>query len=297
MMRVASFFSGIGGFDLGFQNIGMNIVFQCEKNKFSQQVLQKHWPNVPRHGDINTLDVINIPDSELWCGGFPCQDLSLANNGKRQGLDGKYSGLFFKFKELIQQRLPKWVVMENVPGLLNSQKGADFSLIIHALDELGYGVAWRVLDSKFFGTPQRRRRVYIVASYQSRNAAEVLFDNRRIAITLKTSRGQEEAITQGFGNSNPEANLYSIQNAAIGRNHKAGPQGKGYRCDGETWTLDSRGSSDVVCTTHDPFRIRETTNFPRWVDGSRFTSLGNAVTISVIEWIGRGIIEVELASK
>jgi len=119
-LKVASFFSGIGGFDLGLENAGMKVVFQCEIDKFCQKVLNKHWPKVELQGDINDLTCEQIPESELWCGGFPCQDLSLANQGKRIGLRGKRSGLFYKFSELISERKPRWVIIENVPGILNS---------------------------------------------------------------------------------------------------------------------------------------------------------------------------------
>src|SRR6185369_15826338 len=94
-LKVASFFAGIGGFDLGLERAGMKVVFQCEKNVFCQQVLRKHWPDAKFFSDITKLDSSEIPDADVWCGGFPCQDLSLANQGKRKGLKGERSGLFY----------------------------------------------------------------------------------------------------------------------------------------------------------------------------------------------------------
>ena len=114
-LRVSSFFAGIGGFDLGLERSGMEVVFQCEVNKFCQSVLRKHWSNVKLVGDIKTLESMDIPKSDLWCGGFPCQDLSLANQGKRKGLQGGRSGLFFKFAELLSEKCPRWIIIENVP--------------------------------------------------------------------------------------------------------------------------------------------------------------------------------------
>jgi len=292
-MNVASFFSGIGGFDLGLEKAGCHIVFQCEINKFDQQVLIKHWPNVPKHDDIKTLTPDNIPNSDIWCAGFPCQDVSLANNGKREGLNGKRSGLFHTFAELVQQRYPRWILLENVPGLLSSQKGEDFRTIISKLDELGYGVAWRVFDAKFFGTPQRRRRVFIVASHQSICSSKVLFDDSRASITCQTYTRSSENASSRPRESNSESNTYAIQNAAIGRVHTSGPQAKGYRCDGETWTFDSRGRADAVCSPTDAFGIREVPGIPRGLDHARYTSLGNAVNMIVVEWIGRGIKEID----
>lgn len=292
-MRIASFFAGIGGFDLGFERSGMSVVFQCELNPFAQQVLKKHWPNIPLHDDINTLQHDQIPQAELYCGGFPCQDLSLANQGKRKGLEGKRSGLFYKFAELIEGNRPNWVVLENVPGLLNSQNGKDFRVVIGTLDELGYGVAWRVFDAKYFGTPQRRRRVFIVASYRSLSAGSVLLDEEPLTVASRSGGCKRENTPNRNGTRYSEPNLYTIQHAAVGRKHTAGPQSKGYRNDGETWTLDSRGSGDVVCSTSHAFGIRETPGVSRRMDSSRYRAVGNAVCVPVIEWIGRRIIEVD----
>lgn len=292
-MRVASFFAGIGGFDLGFERAGMQVVFQCEINEFSRKVLKKHWPDVPLHGDIQTLSPDDIPEADLYCGGFPCQDVSLANQGKRQGLKGARSGLFYKFAEFIEYRQPKWVVLENVPGLLNSQHGQDFRVVIGKLDELGYGVAWRVFDAKYFGTPQRRRRVFIVASYRCLSAATVLFDEQAFTVPIGSSSSQKQEPTSRNGTRLTEPALYTIQHAAIGRKHTAGPQSKGYRNDGETWTLDSRGSGDVLCSTDDAFGIRETSGLPGGMDANRYRAVGNAVCVPVVEWIGRRIMATE----
>lgn len=292
-LRVASFFAGIGGFDLGFERAGMEVVFQCENNKFCQKVLKKHWPETMLVGDINSIAADDIPGSDLWCGGFPCQDLSLANQGKRKGLEGGRSGLFFKFSELISKRLPRWVVIENVPGLHNSQNGEDFKILLQTLDELGYCVSWRVLDAKYFGTPQRRRRVYVVASHRNFMSAQVLFDSRGTEIAYRAGLGKREAYGPSNGNGNKKANLYSIQHASIGRHHLAGPQAKGYRNDGETYTLDSRGNSDAVCKADGSFRMRKTTGIPSGLDGNRYRAIGNAVAVPVVEWLGKMIVKAE----
>ena len=291
-IRVASFFSGIGGFDLGLEKAGMQVVFQSEKNKFAQKVLQKHWPNVLLNDDINNIEAHEIPAADLWCAGFPCQDLSLANQGKRKGLNGHRSGLFYKFASLASEKRPDWIILENVPGLLNSAKGDDFKILLESLDELGYCLSWRVLDAKYFGTPQRRRRVYIVGSYRNVLSTEVLFERGTTQVAPKTSHGKKghssKRIQTGIGNSN----YYSIQHATIGRKPNAGPQGKGFRSDGETYTLDSRGSADAVYKKDDAFRIRETSRIPSRMDSNRYRALGNAVAVPVIEWIGKRIIKV-----
>ncbi|MBE5851304.1 MAG: DNA cytosine methyltransferase [Lachnospiraceae bacterium] len=292
-MRVASFFSGIGGIDLGLERAGMEVVFQCEILKFGQKVLKQHWPDVILADDITRVESADIPDVDVFAGGFPCQDLSLANQGKRKGLEGARSGLFYKYADLIEEKRPRWVFIENVPGLLNSAQGGDFKVVVSTLDELGYGVAWRVLDAKFFGTPQRRRRTYIVASLGTIGAAEVLFEQGTDPVADSKSNRTRNFLASGNDESLPESNVFSIQHAGIGRRASAGPQGKGYRNDGETYTLDSRGSSDAVCKTDAPFRMRTTPRFSGGLDGDRYRAIGNAVCVPVIEWIGKRIIEVD----
>ena len=268
-MKVASFFSGIGGIDLGLEKAGMEVAFQCEILPFGQKVLKKHWPNVPLAQDITKVVGTDIPEVDVFAGGFPCQDLSLANQGKRKGLEGARSGLFYKYAELIEEKRPRWVFIENVPGLLNSAQGGDFSVVLSTLDELGYCVAWRVLDAKFFGTPQRRRRTYIVGSLGTPGAAEVLFERGTNPISDSKSNRSRNFIASGNDESLPESNIFSIQHAGIGRRASAGPQGKGYRNDGETYTLDSRGSSDAVCKTDAPFGVRSSAGLSKTVDSNR----------------------------
>ncbi len=290
-LNVASFFAGIGGFDLGLERAGMEVVFQCEINKFCQKVLKKHWSEIPICSDINSLESDDIPKSNVWCGGFPCQDLSLANQGKRKGLKGERSGLFYKFAELISEKYPRWIIIENVPGLLNSNGGEDFRILLQTLDELGYGVSWRVFDAKHFGTPQRRRRVYIVASYRTLLSSKVLFEQNGITIAPGKGIGQREISAERFREGDQQSNLYSIQHAGIGRKHTAGPQAKGYRNDGETYTLDSRGSSDAICKADDSFGIRDSSGIPKGLDSNRFRAVGNAVAVPVVNWIGNRIVE------
>jgi DNA (cytosine-5)-methyltransferase 1 len=291
-LRVASFFAGIGGFDLGLERAGMEVVFQCEINPFCQRVLNARWPEVPLHDDISTLSAKSIPKADVWTGGFPCQDVSLANQGKRKGLQGARSGLFYTFAELVETRRPPWIILENVPGLLNSHGGEDFRTVIERLDELGYGVSWRVLDAKYFGTPQRRRRVYIVASRGTLRSAEVLFEPGANHEVARAGLGQRDLGTRRNAAGLGDSGLYSIQHATIGRGPKAGPQAKGYRNDGETYTLDSRGSSDVVCSTDAPFRVRETARVSRELDSNRFRAVGNAVCVPIIEWLGTRIVSL-----
>ncbi len=224
---------------------------------------------------------------------------SLANQGKRQGLEGKRSGLFTRFEGLVREtsQKPRWLILENVPGLLNSRGGQDFRYVVQTLDDLGYFVAWRILDAKYFGTPQRRRRVFLVASYQSDGAARVLFDDTIPGEVARTVQVSVNTASEFNRVSFQEADLYTIQHATIGRKPEAGPQAKGYRNDGETYTLDSRGSSDVVCAPDDGFRIRDSPGLSRELDSRRVRALGNAVCVHVVRWIADRIVAVEEGQK
>ena len=156
-LKVNSFFAGIGGFDIGFQNVGFRTSFLCEINPFCQSVLKTHWTDVPMVSDIAKLDAKSIPDADVWYGGFPCQDISVARGAlERKGLGGNRSGLFYQYANLIEQKKPAVVVIENVEGLFNSNKGRDFGVILQRLTKLGYAVAWRLFNSRYFCVPQSR---------------------------------------------------------------------------------------------------------------------------------------------
>lgn len=160
-MNVLSLFSGIGGLELGLERAGMRIVAQVEIDAPARSVLAHHWPDVPRFEDVRkvTADDITGP-VDLVCAGFPCQDVSVA--GRRAGLAGARTGLFWHIVRLADALHPRWLVLENVPGLLSSNDGRDMGAVIGALAGLGYGYCWRVLDAQHFGVPQRRRRLFIV---------------------------------------------------------------------------------------------------------------------------------------
>ena len=174
-MKVLSLFSGVGGFDMGVENAGMQTVFQCEWDKHANTILNKHWPHVPKWEDVSTLTSKHIlskaPVIDVVAWGSPCQDLSVA--GKRAGLEGGRSGLFHEgiriIKELRKEtngQYPRISIWENVVGALNSNRGADFGIIINEMAEAGAMVIeWAVLDAQYFGVPQRRRRVFVIAIF------------------------------------------------------------------------------------------------------------------------------------
>ena len=173
-MKHASFFSGVGGLDLGFERAGIHTVSVSEIDPYANAVLAERFPDAPNLGSITEVEADDIPEADIWSGGFPCQDLSVA--GKRAGFAGKRSSLAFTFLDLVEQRRPRWLVLENVPGLFSSNNGADFGRLLYEMEQLGYGVSWRTLDARYFGVAQRRRRVFLVASLESDRAGEVLLE-------------------------------------------------------------------------------------------------------------------------
>ena len=168
-MKAISLFSGVGGLDIGFERAGIETVLQAERDPWCLEVLAKHWPETERVTDVRDVQGGRV---DLIYGGFPCQDVSVA--GKRAGLDGERSGLWFEFERILSELRPRWAVIENVPGLLSSNKGRDFAVILDGLEELGYSVGWAVQDAQNFGVPQRRRRVFIVAGATGRSVEQVL---------------------------------------------------------------------------------------------------------------------------
>jgi len=160
-MKVGSTFSGVGGLDLGLERAGMEVVWQAENDDWCRRVLKSHWPEIKTYSDVKEINDSAQP-VEFLVGGFPCQDLSLA--GKRAGIEGEKSVLFFEFARISRELRPEWFLIENVGGMLSSANGRDFGIVLSKMAEIGYGISWRILDAQYFGVPQRRRRVFIVGN-------------------------------------------------------------------------------------------------------------------------------------
>lgn len=188
MTTYGSLFTGIGGLDYGLDAAGFECKWQVEFDPQASGVLARHWPNVTRYGDVTQVKGADLEPVDVLVGGWPCQDLSVA--GKRAGLAGKRSGLFYEFMRLIDELSPTWVLAENVPGLLSAgckpkcdggcvpTHGGAMGSVIEALADRGYGYAWRVLDAQYVGLAQRRKRVFIVGHLGTpwSAPAEVLFE-------------------------------------------------------------------------------------------------------------------------
>jgi DNA (cytosine-5)-methyltransferase 1 len=171
---VGSLFSGVGGFDMGFLRAGFDVRWQCEIDPSCQDVLRRQFPETDViYSNIETMPTHQVERVDVLIGGFPCQDLSVA--GRRAGLDGSRSGLFFEFCRVIGELRPTFVVVENVPGLLSSNGGRDMGIVLETLLDLGArDIAWCVLDAQWFGVPQRRRRVFIVCDFAGERASTIL---------------------------------------------------------------------------------------------------------------------------
>jgi DNA (cytosine-5)-methyltransferase 1 len=299
---VASFFSGIGGLDLGLERAGFDVRFQCEVKPFCRDILQQHWPDLPLDQDIRTLDDSKIPEADVWAAGFPCQDLSLARMGPRSGLRGVQSGLFHDFMRLVRGRLPKAIILENVHGLLSSHGGRDFTVVLKALDELGYGVGWRVLNSKDFGVPQQRRRVYIIAMHRDpRSAGEVLFEPECSNWDTKKDRQDGEKSASIFqtilGDSERGPLVKSVAHCIYAESA---------RHTGTDWSRNYVWYPDGRVRRFTPNEVERVQGFPvDWtrpqhfderqsdrIDSLRYHAVGNAVTPPVAEWVGRRLMAV-----
>jgi len=199
-MRYLSVCSGIEAASVAWESLGWTPVAFAEIERFPSQVLAHHFPGVPNLGDMTKYKDWNIDRDavDLIVGGTPCQSFSVA--GLRKGLEDPRGNLALTFIGMVDHYRPEWVIWENVPGVLSSSGGRDFGSFLGALGQLGYGFAYRVLDAQYFGVPQRRRRVFVVAhsSGDSRRAAEVLFEPESLRGNPTKSRTEGKETSYSF---------------------------------------------------------------------------------------------------
>lgn len=309
--------------DLGLERAGMRIVWQCEADKWRRGILARHWPHTPCGTDVREWQGYGDEPVDLICGGFPCQDLSVA--GRRAGLHaGARSSLFFEFARIADTLRPRWLLVENVPGLLSSHGGRDFAVVLATLAEIGYGVAWRVLDSRFFGVAQRRRRVFIVG-YLGADGPEPFLPflesgARDTEAGIAQRKDVAYALTRRAANDRPESGAATLVTHALTNiGHDASEDGTGRGTPIVATTL-SRGSNpnsnaagrrreddENLAVTNGvrrltPVECCRLQGFPDdWFgdpneppDSPKYAALGDAVTVNVAEWIGRRIIEGDM---
>ena len=291
-LKLASFFTGIGGFDLGFERADYRIVFQCEIDPHCQQVLNRHWPDVPLHDDILTLEPGGIPDADIWSAGWPCQDISHAN-AQRTGLKGERSGLIFTFMELARTVKPRWIILENVPGLLSSDKGTAFESVIDEMEESGYLGGWTTCNTLDFGLPQNRERVIIVGSLGTDSAYQVLAHSSSLqrnhqarrkewqaspAATTGSVERHDPVVVQrrgGFGFTRG-SDICPTLRAQSGK-HQGGHSDRPILC-GEKFDVGRMGEANGVSGR---------------LDGRRGRLIGNAIAVPIAQWFAMAIRTVE----
>jgi len=357
-LTLGSLFAGIGGFDLGFERAGFRTLWACEVDAKCRQVLAKKFPEATQHDDVATFVPDNFECPTAITFGSPCQDLSIA--GKRAGLDGSRSVLFYEATRIIRGHVARglrFAVWENVPGALSSNGGGDFAMVLRELAKCGaVDICWRILDAQWFGVAQRRRRLFVVADFREKRAGQVLsfaesvqghppprrekgegvagdvagsvrgksrhgLDSRGAYIpenttpTLTPAYGTKwgldnQHIDQGMGLFVPEVcgpltdgahhgGGMNGQDAYSGRIFAVHTRQDPITAKDHTPPLDNSQPQGVAVTEGitvrrlTPRECERLQGFPDdWTkghaDGPRYRMLGNAVTVTVAEWIGRG---------
>lgn len=220
-------FAGIGGFRAGLTRVGgFQCVGHCEIDKYAEasyRAIHDIRKEERYYPDARAIDPNDLPDFDLLCGGFPCQAFSLA--GRRKGFDDARGTLFFEIARLAETRRPSYLLLENVPGLLNHDGGRTFAAILSALSDLGYHVEWAVLNSKHFGVPQSRRRVFLICYLDPRCAGKILpvfgTDGKALVQILNGPQGSRVYDTEGVactqtagaGGMGGKTGLYLVQPA------------------------------------------------------------------------------------
>lgn len=273
-LTVGSLFSGVGDLDLGLERAGMRVAWQVEIDDYATRVLARHWPNVPRFRDVRECGRHNLAPVDLVAGGFPCQPHSLA--GKRSA-SGDDRDLWGEFARILRELKPRWVVAENVPGLLSSEAGRFFGRVLWDLAASGYDAEWDCLPAAAFGAPHLRDRVFLVAHARGKQLSQQ---------SQPQSEGSAAADTGGAGVLRPVANGHSrggtrsalkpqVQAAVFVRPDLVGCGGSHF---GAAWQAE-------------PNVDRMADGFPGRVD--RIRGLGNAVVPQVAEYVGRRILAAE----
>ncbi len=281
-MNVAGLFAGIGGFELGLERAGARIALLCEIDDCARAVLRERFPSARLVRDVRAVEMLprNI---DLVTAGFPCQDLSQV--GSTAGIHGEQSGLVREVFRLLERTRPPWVLIENVPFMLRLQGGRGIAYVVRKLESLGYTWAYRTIDSRSFGLPQRRERVFLLASCVE-DPAGVLFS------------GDFEWQDPDFAHPMAHGFYWTEGNRGLGWARSAVPAIKG----GSGWGIPSPPAiwfpDGRFGTPHikDAERLQ---GFPAdWTKPServarlsaRWALVGNAVPVPIARWLGRRLI-------
>jgi DNA (cytosine-5)-methyltransferase 1 len=300
-VKILDLFSGIGGFSLGLERAGMTTIAFCEIDPYCRRVLRKHWPDVPIYDDVRTLTAERLvrdgiaPD--VICGGFPCQDVSLA--GARKGLDGERSGLWFEYARIIGEVRPHYVIVENTPGLLSL--GMD--VVLGDLAALGYDAEWHCIPASAVGADHGRDRVWIIA-YSDLAGIRPNDQRWRKSCTSEMgsptsdvgphqqlqSQGSQQDQRRWTGNG-LASNDADADRARCPRGLQAGTVERVAQYYGARIRLAVESAADFPREhwDHQPVLGRGLHGIPDRLD--RIGALGNAVVPQIPELIGRAIME------
>lgn len=294
-VKVLDLFSGIGGFSLGLERAGMETVAFCEIEPYCQKVLRKHWPDVPIFDDVKTLTADALQRSgiavDVIAGGFPCQDLSHA--GKRAGLAGERSGLWSEFRRLIGELRPRYVIAENVPGLL----GNGMATVLRDLAALRYDASWECIPAAAVGAPHRRDRVWIVGHANQDSQSVSTVNAKASELSGVVSNAREIRCNSGRSKQ-------PLQGAWVGGETLLGDT-KQLRCSEMVEPIPARTKRKRTTNQVDysgspewrswwafePELGRVVDGVPNRVD--RVAALGNAVVPQIPELIGKAILASE----
>lgn len=316
-MQFIDFFSGIGGFHSGLEKAGMKCVGWCEFDKFAQASYRAMYDTADLWfgDDIQKVKGHELPKADLWTFGFPCQDVSVA--GKQKGIKkGTRSGLFYEVMRLLdecEENRPQWLVCENVKNLLSIDNGRGFLNVISEMAERGYSCEWKVYNSKDYGVPQNRERVYIVGYHGELGRREVLPKRRKNESAIKSfipgrqgeniiesagiartlTRGGQDLVVSFVDLSNQETRLTESARALLARYHKGIPS-RTAECSG----VLQYGTPTRIrrLTPRECFRLQGFSDlqFDKAQavnsDTQLYKQAGNAVTVNVVEEIGRHIM-------
>jgi len=303
-MNVLDLFSGIGGFSLGLERAGFTTVAFCEIDPYCRRVLAKHWPEVPIYDDVRTVSADRLRADgiavDVICGGFPCQDISVA--GKGAGLAGERSGLWREYARIIGELRPRFVIVENVAALL--YRGLDD--VLGDLAALGYDTEWHCIPASAVGAPHRRDRVWIVADASLGRCSEP--EKRQVEQSGRAKAIGASDVAYTEGNRWPECGAWNIRWGDIAErriNEPAGTSASG----GASVVADANGAQREGM--RGPIGIRQEyadagrsgwwevePDVGRVADGvpcrvDRLRALGNAVVPQIPELIGRAILQSE----
>ncbi len=301
---VLDLFSGIGGFSLGLQKAGFKTIAFCEIEEPHRKVLTKHWPRVPIAGDVTKLtyenneliyngEVIYNGKIDLICGGFPCQDISIA--GKNAGIRGAKSGLWAEFQRLIGEVNPKYAIIENVSALLSR----GLNVILNDLAEVRYDATWTTLDTKYFGLPHRRRRVYILAVRDGiKDGADIFKFDRRLGAEHRQAVG---SFDKGFKWNFAPSNGFKEAFAFFTRQRS-----DEFAEAGLSSTIMKRDFKDFTDVVVSKGRVRRVIPSERlmlqgipsdWLDGLGLSNnikfSMNGMSVPVVEWLGNRVMEYD----